>query len=36
MDANDESPSVPRSRAWIGRAAFEACLIVLGLVGAPL
>jgi hypothetical protein len=30
-----EAPGPPvRSRAWIGRAAFEASLIVLGLVGA--
>jgi hypothetical protein len=33
MDAV-EPQAAPRSRAWIGRAAFEATLIVLGLVGA--
>jgi hypothetical protein len=30
------SPPAAGSRAWIGRAAFEAALIVLGLVGALL
>ena len=36
MDDVDEAAPAGRSRAWIGRAAFEAGLIVLGLVGALL
>jgi type II secretory pathway pseudopilin PulG len=36
MEAPDTAPSAPRSHAWIGRAAFEAGLIVFGLVGALL
>jgi hypothetical protein len=34
MDAIEPQAPVVRSHAWIGRAAFEAALIVLGLVGA--
>jgi len=34
MDALETSTAAPRSYAWIGRAAFEAALIVFGLVGA--
>jgi hypothetical protein len=34
-DVDEQAPAA-RSRAWIGRAAFEAGLIVLGLVGALL
>jgi hypothetical protein len=38
MEAQETVPSepAPRSYAWIGRAAFEAALIVFGLVGALL
>ena len=35
-DMSETPPNRARSRAWIGRAAFEAALIVLGLVGALL
>jgi hypothetical protein len=34
MESIDPTPPVARSREWIGRAAFEAGLIVLGLIGA--
>ena len=37
MEVTEETPappSAPRTRVWIARAAFEAALIVLGLVGA--
>ena len=35
-DTPESRPGGARSRAWIGRAAFEAALIVFGLVGALL
>ena len=34
MESIDQPPPAVRSRQWIGRAAFEAALIVMGLIGA--